>query len=135
MFIHCCHCRWCQRETGSAFVLNAIIETDRIDVTEGAPTSVKTPSESGSGQNIVRCPDCQVALWSHYSGMGSNVAFLRAGTLDETARVRPDIHIFTASKQPWVELGKGIPVREEYYRRSEFWPPEAVARLKAARDN
>lgn len=133
MFVHCCHCRWCQRETGSAFVLNAIVETNFIDVTCGAPVPVETPSESGRGQEIVRCPKCQVALWSHYSGMGKQIAFLRAGTLDATEHARPNIHIFTSSKQPWVKLGDDIPVLERYYRRSEYWPEESLARLDAAR--
>lgn len=133
MFVHCCHCRWCQRETGSAFALNALIETDCIDVQAGAPAPIKTPSESGAGQTIMRCPDCQVALWSHYSGIGPNVAFLRAPTLDEPDAVAPDMHIFTTSKQPWVSLSDDVPVMKEYYRRSEYWPAASVERLKVAR--
>jgi hypothetical protein len=133
MFVHCCHCRWCQRETGSAFVLNAIVEMDRIDVVKGAPAPVETPSESGAGQTIFRCPECQVALWSCYSGMGPNIAFLRAGTLDDPDAFPPDIHIFTASKQPWVSLEGDVPVVPEYYRRTEYWPADAIERFKAAR--
>lgn len=49
MFVHCCHCRWCQRESGSAFALNAIIETERVVLLKGAPEIIDTPSASGSG--------------------------------------------------------------------------------------
>lgn len=132
LFVHCCHCRWCQRETGSAFVLNALIEADRVEVLKGAPEVVDTPSESGKGQKIVRCPACRVALWSTYTGAGEAIRFVRVGTLDEPDRLPPDIHIFTASKQPWVVLPEGTPAVEEYYRRSAYWPAESVERRRKA---
>jgi len=131
MFVHCCHCRWCQRETGASFALNALIETDRIALVQGTPETVDTPSNSGKGQRVVRCPQCRVALWSHYAGAGDILAFLRVGTLDEPDRLAPDIHIFTSSKQPWVRLPPGTPAVPEYYDRNEYWPSESLARLKA----
>ena len=103
MIVHCCHCSWCQRETGSAFVINAIVETTNLEVT-GETEMVNTPSQSGRGQRIVRCPKCRVALWSHYSRRGTALAFIRVGTLDNPDAVPPDVHIFTSSKQPWVRL-------------------------------
>ncbi len=132
LFTHCCHCRWCQRETGSAFVLNALIETDRVSLLAGRPDVVLTPSESGAGQQIARCPVCRIAVWSHYSGAGELFRFVRVGTLDDPDRFPPDIHIFTTSKQPWVLLPEGTPAMPEYYRRSEHWPPESLARREAA---
>ena len=107
LFVHCCHCRWCQRETGASFALNAMIEADRVVLLSGAPETVNTPSNSGKGQKIVRCPTCRIALWSNYAGAGDAVRFVRVGTLDEPDRLPPDIHIFTASKQPWVVLPPG----------------------------
>src|SRR5277367_3831787 len=104
LFVHCCHCRWCQRETGASFALNALIETDRIELLCGTPDMVDTPSNSGKGQKIMRCPVCRVALWSHYAGAGSKLSFVRVGTLDEPDRLPPDIHIFTSTKQPWVMI-------------------------------
>jgi hypothetical protein len=104
MFVHCCHCRWCQRETGSAFALNALVESERVLLLKGSTETVDTPSASGKGQKIVRCARCRVALWSHYAGAGEAVSFLRVGTLDQPDRVAPDIHIYTESKQPWVVL-------------------------------
>ena len=131
MFVHCCHCRWCQRESGAAFALNALIESDRVVTLQGTPETVVTPSESGKGQRIVRCPTCHVALWSHYAGAGDVLKFVRVGTLDEPDRFPPDIHIFTASKQPWVVLPQGTPAVPEYYRSSELWPAASLERRKA----
>jgi hypothetical protein len=128
LFVHCCHCRWCQRETGTAFALNAMIETDRVALLRGKPEIVNTPSLSGKGQKIIRCPNCRVALWSHYAGAGDAVAFVRVGTLDEPDRLPPDIHIFTASKQPWVVLPSNMPAAAEYYDSEKYWPAESLAR-------
>jgi hypothetical protein len=130
LFVHCCHCRWCQRETGSAFVLNAMIEADRVVLLQGEPVIVHTPSLSGIGQKITRCPACHIALWSNYGGAGDRVRFVRVGTLDEPDRLPPDIHIFTESKQPWVKLGPEVPVMREYYDRERHWPQESLERRR-----
>ena len=130
MFVNCCHCTWCQRETGSAFVINAIIETDRVEVTKGETLAVTTPSESGTGQVIHRCADCHVALWSHYGGR-TRAAFVRAGTLDQPHPIRPDAHIFTRSKLPWVSLDGGAPAFEVFYELDQQWPAESQARRRA----
>ncbi len=130
LFVHCCHCRWCQRETGSAFVLNAMIEADRVSLLQGMPEVVNTPSESGKGQKIARCPSCRIALWSAYAGAGDAIRFLRVGTLDEPDRLPPDIHIFTASKLPWVLLPPEVPAAEAYYDRKLHWPSESLVRHK-----
>ncbi len=129
MIVHCCHCRWCQRETGSAFVINAMIEADRVAVLTGEVEIIDTPSESGHGQRISRCPKCHVAVWSNYSS--DAIHCVRVGTLDDPDRLPPDIHIFTASKQPWVVLPPDIPVVEEYYETSNMWPADSLARLVA----
>ena len=97
LFVHCCHCRWCQRETGSAFAINAMIEADRVQLLQGEVEVVNTPSNSGKGQRISRCPQCRIALWSNYAGAGDAVRFIRVGTLDEPDRLPPDIHIFTST--------------------------------------
>ena len=131
LFVHCCHCTWCQRETGSAFVLNAMIEADRVLLLSGEVQRVHTPSASGKGQKISRCPKCFVAVWSNYPGAGDAVHFVRVGTLDEPARYPPDIHIFTSTKQPWVVLPAGTPAVPEFYRFSEMWPKESLERRAA----
>ncbi len=128
LFVHACHCRWCQRETGTAFALNAMIETDRVESLGEPPELVPTPSQSGRGQQIARCPHCRVAVWSHYAGAGTAVAFVRVGTLREPDRLPPDIHIFTASKQPWVVLPAGTPAVEAFYDREQHWPAASLER-------
>lgn len=160
LFVHCCHCRWCQRESGASFALNAMIESDRLQVLQGVADLVDTPSASGLGQQIARCPRCRIALWSHYAGAGparraprSGLSpsrpprgarklgaarrflgrFVRVGTLDEPDRLPPDIHIFTRSKQPWVVIPEGAVAVEAYYERERHWPPESLARREALR--
>ena len=131
LFVHCCHCRWCQRESGASFALNAMIEADRVTLVAGAVELVNTPSASGAGQQIARCPNCRIALWSHYAGAGPLLSFVRVGTLDDPDRLPPDIHIFTATKQPWVVLPAGTPAVAEYYEREAHWSAESMARRAA----
>ena len=131
LFVHCCHCRWCQRETGASFALNAMIESDRVTLLAGEPDVVDTPSASGLGQKIARCPHCRIALWSHYAGAGPLLKFVRVGTLDSPDHLPPDIHIFTASKQPWVVLSPDIPAVPEYYDRDRHWRAESLVRRQA----
>ena len=133
LFVHCCHCRWCQRETGSAFVLNAMIEADRVVLLSGAPEAVDTPSNSGKGQKIWRCPKCRVALWSNYAGAGPSVHFVRVGTLDNPDLLPPDIHIYTSTKQPWVVLPESTPAVPEFYKPQDRWPAESLERGAALR--
>jgi len=131
LFVHCCHCTWCQRETGTAFALNAMIEANRVELLQGEVEVIDTPSLSGKGQKISRCPKCRVALWSNYAGAGDAVRFVRVGTLDEAGRFPPDIHIFTSSKQPWVVLPAGATAVPEFYKISERWPKESLERRAA----
>jgi len=131
LFVNCCHCTWCQRETGTAFALNAMIESGRVEIIGGEPIVVDTPSSSGKGQKISRCPRCFVALWSNYAGAGDAVRFVRVGTLLEPGRLPPDIHIFTSTKQPWVVIPPGMPAVPEYYDRRKYWPKDSLERREA----
>ena len=130
LFTHCCHCTWCQRETGSAFALNALIETEFLEVT-GEVEEITTPSASGKGQIIARCPACKVALYSHFAGAGRSMAFVRTGTLADPGACPPDIHIFTSTKLPWVTLDTKVPVLPEYYDRKAHWPQSGLDRRTA----
>ena len=138
LFVHCCHCRWCQRETGSAFALNAMVEAENVQLLEGEVEAIHIPTNSGKGQVVFRCPKCRIALWSNYGGAGDAIRFVRVATLDEPDRVPPDIHIYTKSKLPWVVLPPNVPAVPEYYRASERWPAESLQRraaLKARSQN
>lgn len=128
LFVHCCHCRWCQRETGTAFALNAMFEADRVELLSGTVEVTLTPSLSGKGQKIARCPLCHVAVWSNYAAAGDLMRFVRVGTLDEPDRFPPDIHIFTESKQPWVQLPADVPAVPQFYRLAERWPAASLER-------
>ena len=138
LFVHCCHCRWCQRETGTAFALNALIESDRVALLQGEVELVDTPSNSGKGQRIARCPRCRIALWSHYAGAGDAVRFVRVGTLDEPDRFPPDVHIFTASKQPWVVLPEGVKAYPIFYSGKDvvrIYGEDGAARWRAMKES
>jgi len=130
MFVHCCHCRDCQRQTGSAFVLNALIEADRVEMLSGDVEPVPVPTDSGQPHGIYRCTSCKVALWSVY-GSGPKLRFLRVGTLDDPAAITPDVHIYVRSKLPWVSLPEGVPRFEAYYDSRKLWPRQSLERRRA----
>ena len=132
MFVHCCHCTYCQRESGSAFAVNAMIEADKVLLLQGAPERIRVPSPSGKGQTFTRCPVCKMALWSNYAGAGDKINFVRVGTLEDPDRCPPDIHIFTSTKLPWVKLPDDVPAVAEYYQRSKYWPENSIERRKIA---
>ena len=129
MFVNCCHCRDCQRETGSAFVINGVIEADRIEMLKGNPEPVSMPTDSGRPHDIYRCPDCRIALWSDYGRRP--IRFVRVSTLDEATAFKPDAHIFTRSKLPWVRLPEDAPAFEVYYEMNKLWPAESLKRREA----
>ena len=130
MFVNCCHCRDCQRQTGSAFVVNAVIETDRIALVSGRPEPVPVPTESGRPHDIYRCAICHTAVWSDY-GRRPSLRFVRVGTLDEPAALPPDAHIFTRSRLPWIELPKSVPAFDIYYDMEVLWPAASLQRRRA----
>lgn len=131
MFTHCCHCLDCQKQTGGAFAINALIETDHIEMLTGQPVIIEMPSPSGRGHEIHRCPKCQVALWSNY-GRRPYLRFVRIATLDDPHAITPDVHIFTRSKVPWVRLPEGARAFEVFYDMKQEWPAESLARREAA---
>jgi hypothetical protein len=133
LFVHCCHCSWCQRETGSAFAVNVLIEASRVTLVSGDVATVTLPSASGRGQRVTRCPTCLVVLWSTYAGAGPGILFLRAGTLDRAADIVPDIHIYTSTRLPWVEIPKGARSVPAFYDAEAVWQADAQARYRAAR--
>ena len=134
LIIHACHCRWCQRETGTAHALNALYDADRVVHLASEPEIVATPSESGKGQKIARCPACRVAVWSNYPQAGPAVRFVRVGTLDNPDLCPPDIHIYTVSKQPWVTLPPGAKSVPEFYETRTVWAPASLERVRVMRE-
>jgi hypothetical protein len=129
LFVHCCHCLNCQRQTGTAFVVNILIETDRVELLAGEPVPVHVPRDDGTEQRIFRCPACQIAVFSRYGR--PEFRFVRAGTLDDPSGIEPDVHIYTRSKVGWVTLPDSVPAFAEYYKTRELWPPASLERLDA----
>jgi hypothetical protein len=130
MFVHCCHCRDCQRQTGSAFALNALIEADRVLLLSGNAEPIAVPTPSGKPHEIYRCSSCRVALWSIYGGV-QKLRFVRVGTLDDAAALKPDVHIYVRSKLPWVTLPENVPAFDSYYDSRKLWPAESLQRRRA----
>jgi hypothetical protein len=130
LFVHCCHCLNCQRQTGSAFAINVLIEAVSVEIVAGDPRPVDVPRDDGSTQRIFRCPACQVAVYSEYTR--PQVWFVRAGTLDDPSQVSPDVHIYTRSKRDWIALPESVPAFEVYYDTKALWPPVRYDRLRAA---
>jgi hypothetical protein len=128
MFVNCCHCLDCQRQTGSAFVINAVIETDLIELRGEHPEAVRVPADSGRPHDIYRCAHCKVAVWSDYGGR-PKLRFVRVGTLVQPHDIKPDAHVFTRSKLPWVTV-EG-PAFEVFYELEQQWPAASLARRKA----
>ena len=98
MFVHCCHCRDCQRQTGSAFVLNALIETDRVEIRGGARADHDADRQRASARDLSLpgVPDRGLERLRRPRA----VRFVRVGTLDEPTAITPDVHIYTRSKLP-----------------------------------
>jgi len=132
MFVHCCHCRDCQRQLGSAFVVNGIVEAENVELLQGKPVMVTLSTDSGRPHDVYRCPDCQSALWSDY-GRRKWLSFVRLATLDRPSEFPPDVHIYTRSKLDWVPLPAGAGVFEAYYDLEAEWPKESLDRLGEAR--
>jgi hypothetical protein len=130
MFVNCCHCRDCQRQTGSAFVINAVIETNRVEMLSGETKAVPVPTDSGRPHVIHRCPHCETALWSFYDGW-PELSYIRVGALDDPSAFPPDAHIYTRSKLPWVALPAGVPAFPTSYDSKTLWPKESLQRRKA----
>ena len=130
MFVHCCHCRDCQRQTGSAFVINALIETTRVEGLSGETKGIEVPTDSGRPHAIHRCIACGTAIFSHYGGVLA-LSFVRVGTLDDPSALPPNVHIYTRSKLPWVALPADVPAFEAYYDSKKLWPAESLERRKA----
>jgi hypothetical protein len=129
LFVHCCHCLNCQRQTGSAFVINVLIESSRVESLAGEAKCVPVPRTGAKRQQIYRCPSCETAVWSTYGR--KSILFVRAGTLDDPSAVEPDVHIYTRSKVPWVMLPESTPAFATYYDTQKLWPPASLDRLEA----
>lgn len=135
LIVHCCHCSWCQRQTGTAFAINALVEADCVEILKGEVSEVTVTSPSGAGQRIARCTKCQVAVWSNYlvmaAGIGEAIRFIRVGTLDEPGRLPPDVHIYTSSRLPWLTLPEDAKVFDEYYVTGKTWSADSLRRRAA----
>jgi hypothetical protein len=129
MIVHACHCRDCHRITGSAFVINLWIERELVEAS-AAPKSFRLAGGTGKPHDVFFCGNCGTYLWSFYHAAPGDALFVRAGTLDQPEKVKPDVHIFTRSKLPWLQLPKDVRAFETFYKIDEIWPAESKERLR-----
>lgn len=130
MIVHACHCRDCQKLTGSAFAINLWIERKFVEASGVEPASHRLTAGSGKPHDVFSCPACGTALWGKYHAAPGDTVLLRAGTLDDPAAIEPDVHIFTRSKLPWLELPEGARAFPTFYKFDAVWPPESLARWR-----
>ena len=130
LIVHACHCRDCQRITGGPFVINIWIERKSVETSTGVPKSFRLAGGTGQHHDVFFCAGCGTYLWSRYHGAPGDALFVRAGTLDKPEAVRPDVHIFTKSKLPWLELPAGVPSFKTFYKIDKVWSPESLKRLR-----
>lgn len=131
LIVHGCHCTLCQKQSGAAYAVNALIEEEHVDLISGTIRDNHVATSSGAGQTITRCAECGVAVWSKYHAMpkvGNYILFIRAGTLDLPATAPPDVHIYTTSKQPHVLLSGETPVFEGFYDVRKVWSADSLGR-------
>ena len=133
MFVHCCHCTRCRRETGGPFAHHAMVEYTRFEVLQGEADFVRVPTDSGGRHWVARCPACRTAMWNEHGTRQAVTRYVRVGTLDEPAVLPPLAHIFVRSRQPWVVLDPAVPAFSGYYDAAAIWPSDSLARYEAAR--
>ncbi|MGH7947830.1 MAG: GFA family protein [Candidatus Binataceae bacterium] len=131
LIVHACHCRDCQRVTGSAFVINIWIERKFVRTLRGVPKSFRLAGGTGQGHDVYFCGKCGTYVWSRYHGAPGDALFVRAGTLDKPQSVKPDIHIFTRSKLPWMVLPKGAIAAKTFYNIPKVWSAKSKERLRS----
>jgi hypothetical protein len=137
LFVHCCHCRRCQRESGTAFVTHAVIERANVKLLKGETVAGRVPTDSRRRHEIVHCATCLTALWGQHGRQPSVLLYLKVGTLDDPALAPTCAHIFTRSKLPWVSLGdstdRSVPSFDGYYSASKLWPEASLERYHRAK--
>jgi hypothetical protein len=108
--VNACHCRFCQRLSGSAFALNAMIETEYVEmIGKGEPELIHIPTDLSERTRAWRCPTCSVLLFNDHMLMNENIRFVRVGTLEEGERLPPDAHYFVSRKHPWIVVPDNVP--------------------------
>jgi hypothetical protein len=129
--VHNCHCRLCQRQTGTGSAVNAFIETDRLELLSGELVENEFKTGSGATQTVARCTECRTPMWSFYPRLARKVAAVRVGTLDDPSAAPPDVAIFVADKPEWAPVPEGARAFDQYYNPMDVYSPESLARLKA----
>jgi hypothetical protein len=114
-----CHCRDCQRQSGSGYIAAMRVPAASFRVTQGTPKLFRKPGDSGNEVNRAFCPDCGTTLYIRVTG--AEVVGVRAATLDDPSGFRPEANIFCKSAQPWDHMDPDVP-RYDTYPAGKAYP-------------
>ena len=105
-----CHCSDCQRTGGGPFAVGLMVPSESFNV-RGDLQAYTTIGSSGQEVHRHFCPRCGSGIYLETAAVPGNV-FLKAGVLDDAGWVKPEMHIFTVTKQPWLDLADSLPQYE-----------------------
>lgn len=104
---YACHCTDCQRRSGAAFGLSLLYPRTAVELLQGATALHTAAVENGRIKRAVACPSCGIQVWG-ISGRNPDVLVVRPGTLDDRTGLAPVAHMWTRSRQPWVQIPPGM---------------------------
>ncbi len=103
-----CHCRDCQRTTGTAYAPVLAVPRDALRISQGEPTYYTSQSDSGETVSRGFCPECGSGIFSKLSA-NPDIVGLKAASLDDPSWFRPTVDIYTDSAQPWDVMNPDLP--------------------------
>jgi hypothetical protein len=115
--VYACHCHICQRVSGSAFSVQALVPETSLTVTGPIVVSEITTEDRTSVQRF--CGDCYARIYNTNTRR-PGIAVVRAGTLDRSEELDCRAHIFTAYKQGWFPIPEDVPSWPEMPGPAEF---------------
>ncbi len=107
-----CHCTDCQRQSGSAFGMTLVVNEADFRLTQGEPKTFASKSHTGRAKLGAFCPECGTRIY-HKPEWRKGTVSVKPGTLDDTRWLKPDMHLWTSSKQTWVTIPEGVKAYEK----------------------
>ena len=96
-----CHCTDCQHQSGSAFGMSVVVNADDFRITKGEPKHYHSTSSTGRRKLGAFCHECGNRIYHQPEWRRGRIS-IKAGTLDDASWLKPQVHLWTKSRQPWV---------------------------------
>ena len=106
-----CHCTDCQRQSGSAFGMTLVVSEEDFQLTKGDVKTYSLKSAAGRPKLGAFCPNCGTRIY-HKPEWRKGMVSVKPGTLDDTSGLKPTLHLWTSSKQPWITISEGVEAYE-----------------------